>query len=190
MSDAAQAAPKSAAAPDPSKVQADLAKLGMAPLMECFLTVLGIGLGGGFFTVMLAMAGTGAFAALVGVACFLAFCLFGIRLMALLLLAGGPRYRKTWAAIAAGRIGVSYLMKDPQGANYVVVDEERRLLAVNGDLLGFDDVREIAWRVSDGNHALELTLKSGANPVRTADLGNEHNLKQAYARLGNTLGFT
>lgn len=190
MSEAAQAAPKSAAAPDPSKVQANLDRLGMAPLMQCFLTVLGIGLGGGFFTITLAAAGTGAFAALVGGVCALAFCYFGLRLVLLLLFAGGPCYRKTRAAIAEGRIGVSYILRDPQGYNYVVVDEERRLLTVLGDVLAFDQVREIAWRVADGKHILEFTLRSGADPVRTADLGNEINLKNGYARLGNTLGFT
>ena len=190
MSEVAQVTPQSSAAQDPAQVQANLAKLGMAPLMQCFLTVLGIGVGGGFFTVMLASARTGLVAALVGVVSILAFGFFSLRLVLLLMFAGGPCYRKTRAALAEGRIGLSYILRDVEGFNYVVVDEDRRLLTVHGDVFGFDDVRRVAWRIADNKHLLDFTLKSGADPVRTADLGSEASLKQGYARLVNSLGLT
>lgn len=189
MSEAAQTA---ATAPDLSRVRADLTYLGMSPLRQCFLTILGVAVVGGLLTLMFAGAKGGAqiIALFIGLPSMLAVCYLGIRLIVLLLMAGGPGYAKTHRAISEGRIGVSYLLRDGLGYNFVVVDERRRLLAVNGDVFGFDDVKTVGYEVTDGRHPLEFTLRTGDDPIRVADLGTEDNLKRGYARLANTLGLT
>lgn len=91
-------------------------------------------------------------------------------------------------ALEKGRIGMPYLLSDPKGRGYVVVDEDRRLIAVNGDVFGFDDVREVGYQGANGGHRLDFTLRSGIDPVRSAVIGNGHYAKSAYAKAVNTLG--
>lgn len=71
----------------------------------------------------------------------------------------------------------------------IVVDKARRLICCNGDVFGFDDVKRLGWQSGNGQHRLDFTLSSGANPVRNAELGYEEGLRIAFERLGNTLGF-
>ena len=68
------------------------------------------------------------------------------------------------------------------------MDEARRLICCNGDVFGFDDVKRLNWQSGNGQHRLDFTLSSGANPVRSAELGHEEPLRVAFERLGNTQG--
>ena len=76
------------------------------------------------------------------------------------------------------------------GDNVIVVDEARRLLCLNGDLFGFDDVKTVGWQSANNKHQLEFTLKSGADPLRIVTLNTVDEVKAAFARLGNSLGFS
>ena len=110
-----------------------------------------------------------------------------IKLLSLLLTGGGLHYQRTKAAVRDGRIGISYYLRGAE--DVIVVDEARRLICCNGDVFGFDDVKRLNWQSGNGQHRLDFTLSSGANPVRSADLGHEGPLRVAFERLGNTLGF-
>ena len=166
--------------------------LGMSPLLRSFLVFLGVGLGGLLFLVL---AGTtsqgGAILALVLFIPWLVFTgLFGISLLATLLGSRALNYSRTKAAVSEGRIGISYYVRSWAGDNIIVVDEARRLLCVNGEILGFDAVRKVGWESGNTTAKLEIVLVSGANPIRSVDLHSDTRMKAAFERLCNTLGFS
>ena len=111
----------------------------------------------------------------------------GIRLLLLLATGGGLYYRRTKAAIAEGRIGVSYAVKAED--HIVVVDEPRRLLCINGEVFGFDQVKRLTTQSDGRQHRLVLSLNSGAKPVRNVDFVTADKLQVAFDRVGNSLGF-
>lgn len=113
-----------------------------------------------------------------------------VRLLGLVAVGSDSNYAQTKAAIRKGRIGVSYFIRDWLGNNVIVVDESRRLLCLNGDLFGFDDVKTVGWQSANNKHQLEFTLKSGADPLRIVTLNTVDEVKAAFARLGNSLGFS
>ena len=117
--------------------------------------------------------------------------MFGVGFLMALFGDGMVNYKRTWAAVREGRIGVSYLVRGWLGDNLVVVDETRRLLCIDGEIIGFDAVRKLQHHShsSGGVNKLEIVLASGANPVRSLDLSSEARLKAAFERLCNTLGF-
>jgi len=69
------------------------------------------------------------------------------------------------------------------------VDEARRLLCVNGEILGFDSVRKLESASAPTSSNLRIVLASGSNPIRDVDLGSEDVLKPGFERLCNSLGF-
>lgn len=94
----------------------------------------------------------------------------GIRLLVLLATGGGLHYRRAKAAVAEGRLGVSYYLKGND--HIVVVDEPGRQLCVNGDVFAFDQVKNLTTQSDGRQHRLAFALTSGANPVRNVDLYN------------------
>ena len=116
--------------------------------------------------------------------------LFGIGFLKTLFGSGAVSYRRTRAAVREGRIGFSYGARSWLGDNIIVVDETRRLLCVNGEVIGFDVVRKLERQSSGNADNLVIVLASGANPVRSVDFSSETRLKVAFERLCNSLGFS
>ena len=183
-----EAAQTSAMATVPACRQADIAALGMNPLLSSFIyfTIAGPVVGG----LMWALLSTGihvGLLVLVFIPWFLVVAWLGIALVIFTVTWGGIGYRHTRNAVQSGRIGVTYCLRDSKGVNFVVVDEDRRLVCVSGTVFKFSDVREIAWEMGNKKNVIQFTLTSGANPVCRADLGSETALKAGYARVGNSL---
>ncbi len=186
MSDTVQASgPASVARPDH-------VDLGMPPLLLSSLLLLGVGLGGLLFLVLAGTSSQGGviLALILFIPWLVVTGLFGIGFLTVLFGGGASNYSRTRAAVREGRVGVSYYVRSWLGDNIVVVDEARRLLCVNGEVIGFDAVRKLGWE--SGNHAdkLEIVLISGANPVRTVNMRSNTRMKEAFERLCNTLGFS
>lgn len=164
--------------------------IGMSPLLQCLLTFLVIC--PGMFLIGALALSSGQSGAIIAVLGLIPWALgsmwFGLKLVVLLVTGGGINYRRTKAALREGRIGLSYYLRDGMGDNLIVVDEARRLLCLNGDVLGFDDVKRLNWQSVNNKHQLEFSLASGANPLRTVSLGSENDLKSGYERLCNSLG--
>lgn len=174
----------------PSGLPPSFAELGTPPLTVALLRFFGFGLGGivvgGFLILMNHQAG--AILDLVfGIPWSFLMMYLGIRLMILLATGRGLYYRRTKAAIIEGRIGVSYSVN---GEDHItVVDESRRLLCINGDVFGFDQVKRLTTQSDGRQHRLVLSMNSGANPVRNVDFLTADKLQVAFERVGNSLGF-
>lgn len=183
MSDAIPAA---GVTPATSSASVDI---GLSPLAVTALSLLGVGLGGilfGFLLVAMGQQG-GVIVDLILVFPWLLFLAWlGIRLLVLLATGGGLAYRRTKAAVAAGRIGVSYFFKGHD--HVIVVDEPRRLVCVNGEVFGFGDVKRLNMQSQERRHRLTISLASGADPIKVADLRSESDLRVAFQRVGNSLG--
>lgn len=181
-------------APGPTPVtQRDEAGLGLPPLLVSFLLLLGVGLGGLLFLVVAATSGQGGgiLALVLFIPWLVVTSVFAMGFLRLLFGAGQLTFSRTAAAVRDGRIGVSYYARSWLGDGIIVVDEPRRLLCINGEVIGFDSVRKVGWE-SGGNRTdkLEIVLTSGAHPVRTVNMHSEARMKEAFERLCNTLGFT
>ena len=171
-----------------SRKPAPAVDLGMPPLKKALLRFFGFGLGGIILGEMLVGAGHGpTFLVIIGALPWLCLMLFlGIRLVLLLSTGGGVGYRRVKAAITAGEVDVTYFVRGED--HLLVVDEPRRLLCLNGEMLRFDNVKQLTTGTVGLEQRLIILLNSGANPLRHITL-NARNLELAYARLGNSLGF-
>ena len=116
--------------------------------------------------------------------------LFGVGFLKALFGDRMVNYKRTRAAVREGRIGVSYLVRGWLGDNFIVVDETRRLLCIDGEIVGFDAVRKLQHHSGGGVDKLEIVLASGANPIRSLELSSEARLKAVFERLCNSLGFS
>ncbi len=172
-----------------ASTQANIAALGKHPLLSAFIyfVIAGPVIGG----MMWAWLSTGVHVGLL-VLLFVPWLMvvawLALALVILTLTWGGLGYRHTRNAVRSGRIGVTYCLRDGKGVNFVVVDEDRKLVCVSGIVFKFSDVREISWETGHRTNVIRFTLTSGANPVCEADLGSETALKTGYARVGNSLG--
>lgn len=168
--------------------------LGMAPLLVCLLTFLAVGPGLLLLGLLIALSGgPGAILAVIflgAIPWVLLTMFFGFKLIALLLMGGGLNYSRAKAAVREGRISVTYYLRDFMGDNLIVVDEPGRRLFVNGTVVDFDQIKNLGWESGNKKHRLTVTLKSGVDPILSADLGSEDKLKSSFERLGNTLGFS
>lgn len=180
-----------------STVKNPAAALGMHPLLLVTLQLVGICIvPGALFYGMIVVTGSegkgagGAIVLLGFVPWALASTWLSIKFLALLVSWGGYAYRHTRKVVEDGRIGITYYLRDGQGAYFVVIDEDRRLFAVNGRVIAFDQVSRVAWETGDGKHQLKITMNSGSDPILTADLGNDDNLKTGYTRVCNSLGIS
>jgi len=174
----------------PSGLPPSHAELGTPPLTVALLRFVGFGVGGivvgGFLLLMSRQAG--AILDLVfGIPWIFLMLFLAIRLLILLATGGGLHYRRTKAAIADRRIGVSYAVKGED--HIVVVDEPRRLLCVNGDVFAFDHVKRLTTQSAGRQHRLVLSMNTGVNPVRNVDFLTADKLQVAFERVGNSLGF-
>lgn len=116
---------------------------------------------------------------------------FGLQFLEVAFTAGGRNYRRTKTILRENQISISYYLRDYLGNNFIIVDEPRRLLSINGDVFSFDDVKKLSWEsASRYTNRLDVTLKSGTKPIRSADLGSPDRLKSGFERLSNTLGFS
>lgn len=186
MSDRVQASGSTPVAPR------DHIELGMSPLLLAFLLFFVFGVGGGPFLFVIGMSGQGggAVVALILVLPWLFItAVLGIRVLTVLARGGARNHNRVKAAVREGRIGNSYYVRSWIGDNIIVVDEARRLLCLNGEILGFDSVRKLEWASDRTGSALKIVLASGANPIRNVDLGSEDVLKEGFERLCNSLGF-
>ena len=182
-------APGAGQAPTAPLAHADL---GISPFGVWAMLFLGIGVGGGLLGVLLAVAGGAGgmlIAVLLAFPWTLAMMWLGFRLLGLLLTGGGINYRRSLAAVREGRVGNSYCVRDWMGEDIVVVDEARRLLCINGEVIGFDAVKRIECASDGQKHPIRFVLVSGANPVRAVDLKGEDRAKAGFERLCNSLGF-
>lgn len=164
--------------------------IGLSPLAVWLLLLLAAGPGLALLGFLLVSI-TGLFGEVVVVIGMLpwtiAMMVIGIKCLVLLMMGGDLEYRRTKRAIREGRIGISYYLRG--GDSVIVVDEASRLICANGHLFGFDDVKKLEWQSGNDKHRLDFVLNSGPTPVRSAELGYERNLKIAFERLSNTLGF-
>jgi len=165
--------------------------LGPSPLRLFAVLFFGVGPVGLLLLVAAAMSGPGG--AVLTVALFIPWLiitgLFGVGFLKTLFGDGMVNYKRTRAAVREGRIGVSYFVRGWLGDNLVVVDETRRLLCIDGEIIGFDAIRKLERHSIGGVDKLEIVLASGANPIRSLELSSETRLKAAFERLTNTLGF-
>ena len=179
-------------APGPAPIaQPAHVDLGLSPLRLFAVLFFGVGPLGLLLLVAAAMSGPGG--AVLTVILFIPWLivtgLFGVNFLKALLGDSMINYKRTRAAVREGRVGVSYLVRGWLGNNLVVVDETRRLLCIDGEIIGFDAVRKLQHHSSGGVDKLEIVLASGANPVRSIELSSEATLKAAFERLCNSLGF-
>ena len=92
-------------------------------------------------------------------------------------------------AIRRGQIAPTYMLHDAWHTRFVAVDENRRLVAINGTVVSYDDIRKIGWSMQGNQHMLEFVLKSGTRPSIIVAMRVEGIMRQNYERLSNTLGF-
>ena len=186
MSDAVQAPGPAPIAPPPD------VDLGPSPLRLFAVMFLAVGPVGLLLLVAAGMSGPGG--AVLAVVLFIPWLIIagfvGVGLLKTLFGNGMVNYKRTRAAVREGRVGVSYLVRGWLGDNLVVVDETRRLLCIDGEIVGFDAVRKLQHHSVGGVDKLEIVLASGANPIRSLDMSSEARLKAAFERLCNTLGFS
>lgn len=184
MSDAVQAPGPAPIAP-PTHVD-----LGPSPLRVFAVLFFAVGPLGLLLLVAAAMSGPGG--AVLTVILFIPWLIvtgmFGIGFLKALFGDRMVNYKRTRAAVREGKIGVSYLVRGWLGDNFVVVDETRRLLCIDGEIVGFDAVRKLQHHSSGGVDKLEIILASGANPIRSLELSSEARLKAVFERLCNSLG--
>lgn len=123
-----------------------------------------------------------------GIALLLSFLAFGRSLGALA--NGAQFYTPAVEAVAQGKLGCSYAVRGVIcKGGIAVVDEVRKLVWLNGALLKFDEIRRLGTESVGHRHELMITARSGAHPVTTLCFDSEAPMRQAYARLTNTLGF-
>lgn len=92
-------------------------------------------------------------------------------------------------AVEAGKLNCSYVVRGTLCTGGIaVVDEAHRRLWLNGHLLRFEDISTVEWETVGRRHRLSITVKSGAQPITTLSFDAEDQMRQAYARLSNTLG--
>lgn len=180
-------------APGPAPIaQPAHVDLGPSPLRLFAVMLLAVGPVGLLLLVAAAMSGPGG--AVLAIALFIPWLiiagLVGVGFLKTLFGDDMVNYKRTRAAVREERIGVSYFIRGWLGDNLVVVDETRRLLCIDGEIIGFDAVRKLQHHSIGGVDKLEIVLASGANPVRSLDLSSETRLKAAFERLTNTLGFS
>ncbi len=166
--------------------------LGPSPLRLFAVMFFGVGPIGLLLLVAAAMSGPGG--AVLTVILFIPWLIitgmFGVGFLKALFGDRMVNYKRTRAAVREGKIGVSYLVRGWLGDNFLVVDETRRLLCIDGEIVGFDAVRKLQHHSSGGVDKLEIILASGANPIRSLELSSEARLKAAFERLCNSLGFS
>lgn len=102
---------------------------------------------------------------------------------------GSPR-AETMNVVRRGQIAPTYMLHDAWHTRFVAVDENRRLVAINGTVVSFDDIRKIGWSMQGNQHMLEFILKSGTKPSIIVAMREEGVMRQNYQRLANTLGFS
>lgn len=167
-----------------------MSRLGLSQLRHWSLILLAVVVGGGLMSALFGIAAGGAqvIALFIALPTILASGVLGMMVLALLFYSGSSCHRLTRDALEDGRIGMSYPLSDPNGRSYVVVDEDRRLIAVNGSVFGFDEMRGVGYQGLNGGTRLDFSLRSGPEPVRSAVFGNSHDAKSAYAKVVSTLG--
>ena len=165
--------------------------LGMSPLIIALLWFLGVCPGLALLGFVLGNSGQGgAVIAVIGMIPWAIASLYlGVALLVVLVTGGGINYNRAKAALRASKLSLSYYLRDHRGLNVIVVDEPKRLVCINGDVVSFDGIKSLSWESGAKHHQLEITLAGGAKPVRTIEMGTRPNLMNAFARLGNSLGF-
>jgi hypothetical protein len=144
------------------------------------IAVLSLGFGkGGFFVA--------AFLTLIPV--LMAPVYFGTIMGALI--NGGRYYTPAIDAVASGEINCTYALRGSIcKGGVLIVDDGQRRLWLNGEVLGFDDVKSVGWRSVNREHALNITLRKGASPVTSLHFDTQQQAENACGRLSNTLGFS
>lgn len=99
---------------------------------------------------------------------------------------GSPR-ADTMTVIRRGQIAPTYMLHDAWHISFIAVDENRRLIAINGKVVSFDDIRKIGWSTHGDQHALEFILRTGTKPSINLAMRDEGIMRQNYERLANTL---
>lgn len=105
-------------------------------------------------------------------------------------LANGARFfSPAVEAVAQGKLDCSYAVRGVICTGGIaVVDEVRRLIWLSGELLSFEDIATVGWESVGHRHELKITARSGAQPITSLGFDGESQMRQAYARLSNTLG--
>lgn len=104
----------------------------------------------------------------------------------LLATGGGLHYRRAKAAVAEGRLGVSYYLKGND--HIVVVDEPGRQLCVNGDVFAFDQVKNLTTQSDGRQHRFGICPDQRSQPRSQRRPLYADDLKVAFERVGNSLG--
>jgi len=74
---------------------------------------------------------------------------------------------------------------------YIVVDETKKMLILNGEVFHYSDVASIERISQDNfpNHVIVVNLNKGELPVKKVALWNKTQTEQFYQRLANSLNF-
>ena len=102
-------------------------------------------------------------------------------------------YVKMRNLISSGIIQPSYCIRAALCSGVICVDEERKLVAVNGSVYKFSDVKRIKYSVNRAKNTGTITLimKDGENPVVSIDLVDQPDaVEPAFHRILNSLGFS
>lgn len=113
---------------------------------------------------------------------------WGMKLLTATVSTFGSQRADTMTAIRRGQIAPTYMLHDAWHTRFVAVDENRRLVAINGTVVSFDDIRKIGWSMQGNQHMLEFILKSGTKPSIIVAMRDEDVMRQNYQRLSNSLG--
>jgi len=102
---------------------------------------------------------------------------------------GAQFYTPALEAVAQGRLDCSYAVRGVIcKGGIAVVDEAHRLIWVNGEVLKFEDIQAVGWDSVGSRHELRITAKTGAQPITTLAFDQAGPMRQAYARVSNSLG--
>ncbi|MCW2240727.1 hypothetical protein [Azospirillum canadense] len=96
-------------------------------------------------------------------------------------------FRPAVEAVMRGKIGASWAVQGRNGAGVVVVDEPERRLWVSGDVVGFEEVREVDWSTTGKRAFFRIVLTNGKAPVMEVQMDNHAAAMQAGQRLINAL---
>ncbi len=105
------------------------------------------------------------------------------------LINGSRHFTPALESVEAGQLGCTYAVRGTICMGGIaVIDEPRRRIWLNGDLLGFDDISNVRWEAVGRRYNLNITAKRGAQPITKLVFDSEDSMRQSYARLCNTLG--
>lgn len=168
----------------------DSKALGLNPLLPIFFKFSAVFVAG---IALISISGhntAGAAVLLLGLPWLALVVLLGIKLIITTIYWGGVSYRKTRAALDNGSIGISYCVRGDAESSYIIVDEPRRLVCVNGRIFRFEDIRQLQSKVVNNKKLLQFSLSSGEAPFVNAVVSKNVSLQNSYTRICNTLGFS